>query len=636
MEAGEALEAVRAEVANACARRLGSAIRAFTLASAEARQRAGQLEFHDLLVLARALLRDAEYGPTVRATLHERYDRLLLDEFQDTDPIQIELAVRIAAADPSDEKAGSEPWETVDVAPGHLFVVGDPKQSIYRFRRADIATFLRAGRRFGPEGGGVVELIANFRTVRADHRAGSTTPSRPSWANRSTTPCRRTSTRSPSIWRSRRPGRLHERAPRWRSSGATSTPRARRPTSCAPPRPSEVALTVTRIMGEGWDVSEKDGTWRPARLGDITVLVPARTSLPFLEDAFEQAGIAFRAETSSLVYASRAVRDLLMVLRAVDDPTNYLHIVSALRTPLLACGDDDLFRFKWERKGRWSYLADQPDTVPPDDPVRIGLSYLRSLYEQRTWSAPSELLGSIARDRRALELGFAEGRPRDVWRRLRFVIDQARAWSEATGGNLRQYLHWVAVQTAEGARVTESILPESDDDAVRILTIHGAKGLEFPITIVSGMSTAPSGRAGAGRGGVSGDRAGWATSSARWSAPRSTWTGRRSTNRWGSTSGSACCTWRARGRVTTWWCRCIARSEPRSRSPRRARTPSSSLAGMGDAVGDLPDGVDGDGWASSRTSWNRRRLRHPSTSGRPSERRRFCSHLARRRWPPPP
>ncbi len=81
-----------------------------------------------------------------------------------------------------------------------------------------------------------------------------------------------------------------------------------------------------------------------------------------------------------------------------------------------------------------------------------------------------------------------------MWRRLRFVIDQARAWSEATGGNLRQYLHWVAVQTAEGARVTESILPESDDDAVRILTIHGAKGLEFPITIVSGMSTAPSGR----------------------------------------------------------------------------------------------------------------------------------------------
>jgi ATP-dependent helicase/nuclease subunit A len=494
MEAGEALEAVRAEVANACARRLGSAIRAFTLASADARQRAGQLEFHDLLVLARALLRDAEYGPTVRATLHERYDRLLLDEFQDTDPIQIELAVRIAAADPSDEKAGSEPWETVDVAPGHLFVVGDPKQSIYRFRRADIATFLRAGRRFGPEGGGVVELVANFRTVEpiiswvndtfstlmsepVDDALPENIDSQPEYlaleAIRAAPPS------GPAVAVIGRDEYL---------TGTTAD-------ELRAAEAGELALTVTRIMSEGWGVSEKDGTWRPARLGDITVLVPARTSLPFLEDAFEQAGIAFRAETSSLVYASRAVRDLLMLLRAVDDPTNYLHIVSALRTPLLGCGDDDLFRFKWERKGRWSYLADQPDTVPPDDPVRVGLSYLRSLYEQRSWSAPSELMGSIARDRRALELGFAEGRPRDVWRRLRFVIDQARAWSEATGGNLRQYLHWVAVQTAEGARVTESILPESDDDAVRILTIHGAKGLEFPITIVSGMSTVPSGRA---------------------------------------------------------------------------------------------------------------------------------------------
>jgi ATP-dependent exoDNAse (exonuclease V) beta subunit len=73
------------------------------------------------------------------------------------------------------------------------------------------------------------------------------------------------------------------------------------------------------------------------------------------------------------------------------------------------------------------------------------------------------------------------------------VIDQARAWSEATGGTLRAYLGWVQQQTAEGARVTEAVLPETDDDAVRIMTIHAAKGLEFPITIVSGMSTGAQG-----------------------------------------------------------------------------------------------------------------------------------------------
>ena len=458
------------------------------------------MEFHDLLVLARALLRDAVHGPAVRAALHEHYDRLLLDEFQDTDPIQIELAVRIAAADPLSPSAGREAWDRLEVAPGHLFVVGDPKQSIYRFRRADISTFLRAAERFGSDGGGVVELTANFRTVKpiidwVNHTfaalmsepADITMPvdSQPAYlaleATRLAPPT----------------------GPALAVLGRHELPQGTTADALRAAEAGEVAAAITRVMDEGWEVSNTntdtdgntDGAWRPARLGDITVLVPARTSLPFLEEAFDQAGIAFRAETSSLVYASRAVRDLLMVLRAIDDPTNSLHIVSALRTPLLACGDDDLFRFKSERKGRWNYQADQPDTVPVDDPVRVGLAYLRSLYDRRTWLAPSELLGSIVRDRRAMELGFAEGRPRDVWRRLRFVTDQARAWSEATGGNLRQYLHWVTAQSAEGARVTESILPENDDDAVRILTIHGAKGLEFPITIVSGMSTAPSGRA---------------------------------------------------------------------------------------------------------------------------------------------
>ena len=478
-------------MANACAHRLGSAIRAFTLESARARQREGQLEFHDLLVLARALLRDPDHGPAVRATLHERYDRLLLDEFQDTDPIQIELAVRIAAADPRRAAAGTERWDRVDVAPGHLFVVGDPKQSIYRFRRADIATFLRAAERFGPEGGGVVELTANFRTVSPII----------DWVNH-TFAALMGEGDDVALPHGSQPDYLPLVATRAAAAtgptvsilGRQEHPKGTLADEIRTAEAGDVASAITRVIDEGWDVSDEQGGWRPARLGDITVLVPARTSLPFLEEALDDAGIAFRAETSSLVYASRAVRDLLMVLRAIDDPTNTLHIVSALRTPLLACGDDDLFRFKWERRGRWSYLADQPDTVPLDDPVRAALAYLRSLYEERIWLAPSELLGRITQDRRALELGFAEGRPRDVWRRLRFVTDQARAWSEATGGNLRQYLHWVTAQTAEGARVAESILPESDDDAVRILTIHGAKGLEFPVTIVSGMSTAPSNR----------------------------------------------------------------------------------------------------------------------------------------------
>jgi ATP-dependent exoDNAse (exonuclease V) beta subunit len=483
--AGEALDEVKDAVAQACARRLGTALRGFTLDAAAGRQAAGQLAFHDLLVLARQLVRQ---HPSVRERLHRRYQRLLLDEFQDTDPIQIEIAVRIAASDPGSEAAGSLPWDQIDVAPGHLFVVGDPKQSIYRFRRADISLFLDAKARYG-DAGGLVTLSTNFRTgapiigwvneafdrlMSEGSEVDLPVASQPAYV--ALHPVRKGPPVGPAV-------SVLGRAPLTEgSAGDLRSAEAR-----------QVAATIARIHAEAWSVDDGNDGWRAPDLGDITVLVPARTSLPFLEDALDAAGIPYRAESSSLVYVSRAVRDLLMTLRAIDDPTDQLAIVSALRSPLFACGDDDLFRHRVEQRGSFNHLARQPDTVLPG-PVLDALTYLRERHRERFWTSPAELADRVARDRRLFELGFAEGRTRDVWRRLRFVIDQAREWGEATDGNLREYLQWVTRQSSEGSRVAEAVLPESDDDAVRIMTIHAAKGLEFPITILSGMSTAPQGR----------------------------------------------------------------------------------------------------------------------------------------------
>jgi len=485
--AGEQLAAVAGDVAQACADRIAAALRGFTLDAAAARREAGQLAFHDLLVLARQLVR--QHAP-VRERLHRRYQRLLLDEFQDTDPIQIEIAVRIAAADPGSDDAGLLAWDEVAVAPGHLFVVGDPKQSIYRFRRADIGLFLAAKDRYGAAGG-LVSLSTNFRTgepiIGWVNQAFAALMAEPPGVD---APIASQPGYVP--LHAVRPGPdvgpavsvIGRDAVEAGSAGELRAAEAR-----------QVAATIARIQAEGWSVGDPSSAtgWRDPKLGDITVLVPARTSLPFLEDALDAARIPYRAESSSLVYVSRAVRDLLMALRAVDDPTDHLAIVSALRSPLFACGDDDLFRFKVLQRGHWNFASRQPDTVEPG-PVPEALRYLAALHRERHWTSPAELADRIARDRRLFELGFAEGRTRDVWRRLRFVIDQAREWGEATDGNLREYLRWVARQSSEGSRVAEAVLPESDDDAVRIMTIHAAKGLEFPITILSGMSTAPQAR----------------------------------------------------------------------------------------------------------------------------------------------
>ena len=110
--------------------------------AAQERAATGELEFHDLLVIARRVLRE---DATVRRSLRDQFRHLLLDEFQDTDPIQIELALRIAGGDRSE--AGNE--VRYDVPAGSLFVVGDPKQSIYRFRRADITRYLQTKERLG-------------------------------------------------------------------------------------------------------------------------------------------------------------------------------------------------------------------------------------------------------------------------------------------------------------------------------------------------------------------------------------------------------------------------------------------------------------------------------------------------------
>jgi ATP-dependent exoDNAse (exonuclease V) beta subunit len=480
-----ALSAARATVTEACADRLAAELRSFTLDAADERRADGTLAFHDLLVLARALLRDDANGPRVRRRLHNRYRHLLLDEFQDTDPIQAELAALIAA-DP-DAPITGRTWHELPVRAGQLFFVGDPKQSIYRFRRADIALFLKAREHYGV-GGGLVGLTANFRTgadvvgwvndvfgVLIEPSLEGT--SQPDYvaldATRAQAP---TGPAVSMLGRDEHPPRTY--AEEMRAAEA-----------------AEVVTAIRRVRAEGWAVSAGDDSdaWRPAKLGDVAILLPARTSLPFLEDALDAAGIAYRTESSSLVYASRAIRDLLLAAQAIDDPTNELAVLATLRSPLFGCGDDDLYRFKRERRGRWTTIAVQPDTVPDDDPVRAGLEWLGALHRERWHLAPSEVLERIARDRRIFELGFGLGRPRDLWRRLRFVIDQARAWHEATGGSLRQYLRWVDHQRGPGSRVAESVLPETDDDAVRILTIHAAKGLEFPVTIVSGLSTKPGG-----------------------------------------------------------------------------------------------------------------------------------------------
>ena len=244
------------------------------------------------------------------------------------------------------------------------------------------------------------------------------------------------------------------------------------------------------MVKEGWPVN-KDGEWKAAKFSDVAVLVPTRSAMTEIQRDFERAGVSYRVASTNNVWRSQEIRDLVMCLRAVSNPTDSLATVSALRSSVYGCGDDDLYQFKIKNSDPWAWstitIEEHAKRAEGGDPVAAGLAHLAELHKQCSILTPSELIGRIVTDRQLIEQCATRRDPRESLRRFRYVADQARAWSDTANGNLQSFIFWIAQQTAENARSIETVLSEDDDDSVQIMTIHAAKGLEFPIAVVAGL-----------------------------------------------------------------------------------------------------------------------------------------------------
>ncbi len=357
-------------------------------------------------------------------------------------------------------------------------MVGDPKQSIYPFTHADISLARQLQQVVGKESLG---LVQNFRSQRpiitwVNHVFGQ--------------------------WMQESDGQPAYAALEWRWDGsdtkALNAPNVHRFGQALPSKTAEVrraeaealAGLLRGIPETGWAVAdgEDDGgqvRFRPARYDDVCVLVPNRTGLlRHLEIALEEAGVPYRLESASLVLDTQEVRDLLVCLEAVDNPVDQVAVVAALRSPAFACSDVELLSFL-EAGGRLDYLAYGPQA--PEGAVLVGLRSLAS-YQDASRETPFPLLiERFIRERRLMELALDYPRPREQWRRYQFLIDRARAFAEAGGSSLRQFLQWMRQQQAEGARSVETPVPEGDEEAVRVMTVHGSKGLEFPIVVMADL-----------------------------------------------------------------------------------------------------------------------------------------------------
>ena len=451
---------------------LMAALAPIVIGAARGRIGRGELSFDDLLVLSRRLL---QTRPDVRDEVRSRHRYLFVDEFQDTDQVQFDVITELTSS-----TAGS--------AASSLFAVGDPKQSIYGFRHADVELFssllavdgasqqLTINRRTRADVCTWINAVLSARfaqvddPTQGDHQVAYTELDAQRSANGA----------------GDGPGVVVLGMPGWTKfdhDTAEDTARA---------EAADIAALVQRaVTGPGpWRVGDGPSD-RLASFSDITVLIRSRTRLGVLEHTLRQTGVPYRVEGGTLIYGSREVYELLRVLRAVDDPTNQLKVVTALRTSIFGIDDRQLMQY---RLGSDTNPARFPKDfrVFTNEPGIVGeaLRAIDQFGRRKHERTPAELVAELYDSWRGVASALYEGEQvaRETWRRVRYVIDEARAWSDATGGTLAEYLAWVDRRIDDVDRVELST--DEGEDSLRIMTIHGAKGLEFPITIVAGLGGA--------------------------------------------------------------------------------------------------------------------------------------------------
>ena len=441
--------------------------------AAETRRARGTLTFQDQLIYARALLRQG----AVLSHFRSRYQRLLIDEFQDTDPLQVEIALLLSGVDKPHSAA-----DRTRVEPGKLFIVGDPKQSIYRFRRADprvyrgtVARMLGADApliisqnfRAAPDLVAFVNRFFGWLWERVDCEGITYQPIQAE-------PGRLPSLPAPSV-------ALLTPASAW--SGERPSVDVIRAAEAA-----AVAELIRRAVGsERWEVAVRsDQGWqpRPAGYSDIVLLFPTWTGLEHYTRALTAAGIPFMVEGGKLAYHRAAVMDLYHCLAAIDNPGDSFSVVGALRSSLLGIRDDELMVRIRERRGDWDYRRELPGR---SDAVQCAEALLRSLHRQRTRLTPDRIIAGLLNQTDALEALEAWNGDDGDLAMFHRVLDQARAYGREHGPGLRGFRRWLQGKMEEDNE-REPAPSRPDAARVRLMTVHGAKGLEFPIVILADLN----------------------------------------------------------------------------------------------------------------------------------------------------
>ena len=444
--------------------------------------KAGQLDFLDLLIKARDLVRD---NAGVRHELQQRFSHLFVDEFQDTDPLQAEILLLLAADDPD-----CTDWRAVRPIPGKLFLVGDPKQSIYRFRRADVAIYQEVKERLIGVGAELLYLTTSFRAP----------PSIQAFVNGAFAPAM-TAGPDTGLYVPLRPSRSEI---------------AGHPTIVALPVPrpygdygkiieervnesfpDAVGAFVAWLLNEsGWTVEEAGGTVA-VRPRHIAILF--RRFRNFRTDVTRPYVRMLEARRiPHVLVGGRSFHDreeviaLRNVLTAIEWPDDELRVFATLRGPLFALGDEALLVFRQyvesdgalkTRRLHPMYLVDRAALDPVAIEVADALALLRRLHIGRNRRPIAETIAMLLEAVRA-HAGIA------LWptgeqalANCQRLIDMARHF-EGGASSFRAFVEKLESDSERG-EADEAPIVEEGTEGVRIMTVHKAKGLEFPVVILA-------------------------------------------------------------------------------------------------------------------------------------------------------
>jgi len=443
----------------------------------------GALDFVDLLLRARALLRD---DTEVRRTFRMRLSHLFVDEFQDTDPLQAEIVVLLAGA-PDADRVSPVDWRHVQPRPGSLFIVGDPKQSIYRFRRADIGTYRAVCDWLRERGAEHARLTTSFRATPAIQRVvnaafaplmtDDAVTQQPPYVR--LTPSRDDHVAQPAV----------VVLPVPRPYGARNITKGAIEKSL----PDAVGAFVKWLVDQsGWTVSERSpATGEPERVAvrprHVCLLFRRFSSFnqdvtrPYVQ-ALEARDITHLLVGGKSFHDREEVETIRTALASVEWPDDELSVFATLRGALFAIGDDVLLEY------RHHFARFHPYQVPQHltsrlQPVGEALTLLRDLHQRRNTRPLADSLNDLLTATRA-HVAFAL-RPggEQALANVLHVADLARRYEADGGLSFRGFVTALG-EAAQRADAPEAPILEDGSDGVRIMTVHKAKGLEFPVVVL--------------------------------------------------------------------------------------------------------------------------------------------------------